>query len=96
MHQKGKIAGMGIRVGHSTTVMNMLVEEIMFAVLLEVLTCSVVSVIYTNGCKQQPPSTLPLLRFGYECNPTIGCYTIHSCQIYLSIVFFVPLRPLFA
>lgn len=59
MHQKGKIAGMDIRVGHSTIVMNMLVEEIMFAVLLEVLTCSVVSVIYTNGCKQHPhPSPL--------------------------------------
>jgi len=26
MHQKGKIAGMGIRVGHSTTLMNMLVD----------------------------------------------------------------------
>lgn len=59
MHQKGKIAGMDIRVGHSTIVMNMLVEEIMFAVLLEVLTCSVVSVIYTNGCKQPPPPPFP-------------------------------------
>lgn len=58
MHQKGKIAGMDIHVEHSTTVMNMLVEEIMFAVLLEVLTCSVVSVIYTNGCKQQTPPSL--------------------------------------
>jgi hypothetical protein len=50
MHQKGKIAGMDIRVGPSIIVRNMLAREIMFAVQLEVLICSALSVIYIYGC----------------------------------------------